>query len=520
MESAGDRVARLEIINRLTERVSAMSSRWRSLPGSVHKALATFSEESLEDTPRQTRQLAAEIENLRTGMRVLGEERPRLGAALRGSEKGRAARVGRIWTLTQRLLQGPGKTRLGPGDHAIPCVVVDLTPLLPGGENGGAKSMTLELIRRMASRSPETTLILLTLRRSFDELAAFKQPNVRVVEVVDEAASLDPYAVRRVQTRRGLERPARTFWSKLRWSIPDRASLVHHLGGNVLFCPLTAPFFAQAGIPTVSVIYDLQYADYPQYFEEQNRSQRRQNFTEACRRSDRLVCISDFVRRRVLEESGLSQERVTTVHIQLAHRLPAPAPEVSASLLARLRLTPERYFLYPANFWKHKNHEMLFVAMGLFTTRFRRCNLKLVCTGAPGERRDFLQSAAEGMGLRDRVILPGYLSESDFSALMHGCLALIYPSLYEGFGMPVIEAQAIGKPVLCSNLTSLPEVTGEAALMFDPRLPESIVVAMQRIESDLMVRQSLIRNGFENVKRFVDADAMASQYLAILGDVV
>jgi glycosyltransferase involved in cell wall biosynthesis len=497
-----------------------MSSGWRWLAGSVHKTIAAFSGEPLEDTPQQTHELVGEIQNLRIGIRVSEDERRPPGAASLGFEKGRAARLEQIRALTRWLLQEPGKSRLGAGDNAVMRVVVDLTPLLPGGENGGAKPMTLELIRRMASRSPETKFILLTLRRSFDELAAFKQPNVEVVEVVDEAASLDPYAARLVRTRRGLERPARTFWSKLRWWIPDRASPVRDLGGNVLFCPLTAPFFAQAGIPTVSVIYDLQYADYPQYFEEQSRSQRHQNFTEACRRSDRLVCISDFVRHRVLEESGLSQERVTTVHIQLAHRLPAPAPEISASVLEGLRLAPERYFLYPANFWKHKNHEMLFVAMGLFTTRFRHCNLKLVCTGAPGERRDFLQSAAERMGLGDRVVLPGYLSESDFSALMHGCLALIYPSLYEGFGMPVIEAQAIGKPVLCGHLTSLPEVAGEAALMFDPRLPESIVAAMQRVESDPMVRQSLIRNGFENVKRFVDADAMASQYLGILGELV
>jgi glycosyltransferase involved in cell wall biosynthesis len=443
--SESDRLARLEIIKELTERVSTMSPGWKWLPGSVHKALATFSRALLE---------------------------------------------------------------FGPGGNAGLCVVVDLTPLLPGGDNGGAKPMTLELIRRMASSSPKTKFILLTLTRTFDELAGFKQPNVQVVVVEEE----NPQCRSRRRTR--------TFWSKLRPAIQNRGSLVRRLGGSVLFCPLTAPFFAQAGIPTVSVIYDLQYADYPQYFEKRDRSQRRRNFTEACRRADRLVCISDFVRRRVLEESGLPQERVTTVHIQLAHRLPALAPEVSAAVLARLQLTPGRYFLYPANFWKHKNHEMLFVAMGLFTTRYRHSDLKLVCTGAPGERLDFLQSAAERMGLRERVILPGYLSESDFSALMQSCLALIYPSLYEGFGMPVIEAQAIGKPVLCSNLASLPEVAGEAALVFDPKLPESIVTAMRQIESDLTVRRNLIRNGFENVKRFADADAMASQYLTTLGEVV
>lgn len=497
-----------------------MSPGCRWLAGSIHKPLATFSGGVLEDIPQETRSLVAEAENLPNGIRALEEKRRTVGTTLRRSKEGRAAGVERMHALNRWLFQERGKSRLTRGDDTVLRVVVDLTPLLPGAENGGAKPMTLELIKRMASRSPETQFILLTLTRSLDELAAFKQHNVQVVEVVDEAISLDPYAMRRVRTRRDLERRTRTFWSKLRWSIPDQAPLVRRLGGSVLFCPFTAPFFASTEIPTVSVIYDLQYADYPQYFEEQNRSQRQQNFTEACRRADRLVCISDFVRRRVLEESGLPPERVTTVRIQLAHRLPVPAPEVSMPVLARLRLTSERYFLYPANFWKHKNHEMLFVAMRLLTTRLRHCNLKLVCTGSPGERRDFLQSAAERMGLRDRVILPGYLSEVDFSVLMHGCLALIYPSLYEGFGMPVIEAQAIGKPVLCSNLTSLPEVAGEAALMFDPRLPEFIVAAMQRIESDLMIRHSLICNGFENAKRFMDADAMAGQYLRTLGEVV
>lgn len=308
--------------------------------------------------------------------------------------------------------------------------------------------------------------------------------------------------------------------SRLGLLSPDPETLVSLHGGSVLFCPFTAPFFAQTGIPTVSVIYDLQYADYPQYFEERDQAQRHQNFIEACRSAARLICISDFVRRRVLEKSCLPQDRVTTVHIQLAHRLPAPQPEAATSVLAELALTPGRYFLYPANFWKHKNHEMLFVAMGLFVTRFRGSDIKLVCTGAPGERRDFLGSAAKRMGLSEKVLLPGYLSDQEFSALMHGCRALIYPSLYEGFGMPIIEAQAIGKPVLCSNLASMPEVGGNGVLLFDPRLPESIVEAMQRIESDPTVGQELVKSGLENVKRFVDTDAMAARYLGIFEEVV
>lgn len=411
-------------------------------------------------------------------------------------------------TLQRRLFEWRTKSNLKARHNTIPRIIVDLTPLLPGGENGGAKPMALELIRRMAVRAPKTRFILLTLQRTFDELTTFKQGNIQVVVVRDEEMSTVPPA-------RRLDRFLGRFWLKP----SDRESLVRRLGGSVLFCPFTAPFFARPGTPTVSVIHDLQYADYPQYFEEHNRAQRHQNFIAACRHADQLLCVSDFVRRRVLEESGLPHARVTTVHTQLAHRFSVPAPEGPASLLAKLELTPGRYFLYPANFWQHKNHEMLFLAMRLLAARWPRGDTKLVCTGAPGERRNFLQSAVVRMRLGDRVIFPGYLSEPDFAGLMHGCLALIYPSLYEGFGMPVLEAQAMGKPVLCSNIETLAEVAGASALTFNPKLPEKIVAAMRRIESDMTLREDLVRNGFENAKRFSDADAMANRYLRTLADV-
>ena len=531
-------MARLANVNELTERVKVLSSGWNALPLFVHRALASLHRRTLQKTPEAFRKLMIELESFRNASEAVAgqelnhkaqlEQIKTLHALLEDSEKDRAARLEQIHTLTQWLLEERAKARFKSRGDTPRRIVVDLTPLLPGGDNGGAKLMTLELIKTMAARSPQTHFILLTLKRTFDELSAFSQPNVQI-ELLEEAITQVPLLVRLMRfitrpaserIRRGLERRVRSFLSRLGPLSPDPQTLVSRHGGSVLFCPFTAPFFAQTGIPTVSVIYDLQYADYPQYFEEQDKAQRHQNFIDACRRANRLVCISDFVRRRVLEESRLPQERVTTIHIQLAHRLPAPTPEVSASTLGYFQLTSGRYFLYPANFWKHKNHEMLFVAMGLFNARRPKSDIKLVCTGTPGERRDFLQSAAQHMGLSDKIILPGHLHESHFSALMHGCLALIYPSLYEGFGMPVIEAQAIGIPVLCSNAASLPEVAGDGALIFDPRLPESMVEAMQRIESDTYVRDEVVRKGFENAKRFMDADAMATQYLTTLSEVI
>jgi glycosyltransferase involved in cell wall biosynthesis len=408
----------------------------------------------------------------------------------------------------RRLFGGRTKPTLKPHCQVIPRVVVDLTPLLPGGGNGGAKPMTLELVRRMAARAPETTFVLLTLGRTFYELAALDLPNIQVMLVPEENAP-STRSIRRLLGFIGFG-----------WGKKYQRSLINRLRGTVLFCPFTAPFFAEPRTPTVSLIHDLQYADYPQYFDEHDRAERQRHFTDACNRAARLICVSEFVRRRVLAESGLPPERVVTVPTQLARRLPPPASDGAGALLHPMKLTAGRYLFYPANFWKHKNHEMLFVAMGLFVRRQPNSDLKLVCTGAPGQRRDFLQSAAEQMGLGSRIVFPGYVADGDFSSLLHNCLALIYPSLYEGFGMPIVEAQAAGKPVLCGDLTSLPEVAGDAALTFDSKLPASIAAGIQRIESDFAIRQELIRKGLANAMRFTDADDMANRYLKTLAEVV
>jgi glycosyltransferase involved in cell wall biosynthesis len=120
--------------------------------------------------------------------------------------------------------------------------------------------------------------------------------------------------------------------------------------------------------------------------------------------------------------------------------------------------------------------------------------LKLVLTGAPGARRDFLMDAAARMGMNGSVVFPGYVPDADFSALMRGSMALIFPSLFEGFGIPLIEAMAAGRPLLVSNATSLPEVAGGAALLFDPRRPMEIVGAIARIAADPRLRAELGRH--------------------------
>jgi glycosyltransferase involved in cell wall biosynthesis len=119
------------------------------------------------------------------------------------------------------------------------------------------------------------------------------------------------------------------------------------------------------------------------------------------------------------------------------------------------------------------------------------------------------------MGLSDWVIYPGYVSAEEYDFLLRSAFALVFPSLYEGFGIPVLEAMSAGVPVLCSNVTSLPEVGGEAVLYFDPRRPGQIVDALTRLLDEPGLRESQITKGVQRASLFEGADRMALKYLDV-----
>jgi hypothetical protein len=163
---------------------------------------------------------------------------------------------------------------------------------------------------------------------------------------------------------------------------------------------------------------------------------------------------------------------------------------------------------------------MLLTAFAIFLAEHTSSNLKLVLTGAPGSRCDYVRDAAGRMGIAERVIFPGYLPEDDLSILLHCCTALIFPSIFEGFGMPLLEAMEAGRPLLCANSTSLPEVAGDAALFFDARKPSEIAGAIGRIDSDPQLLRDLAARSAERLSAFGGAEDMAASYLKVFQSAV
>lgn len=400
-------------------------------------------------------------------------------------------------------------------------IAIDLTPVLPGGDNGGAKIFVLELVRRLAMRHPEAHFMLLTAAASHDELAALEAVNVSrhliVYQHTDGGAASG--GLRRLLQRvmrplpERLARPilfiAYAAYARLR-SLKARAQ-ARRLDYDLLFCPFTAPYLVRKGAPVVATIYDFQHKVYPEFFSPEDILHRDQTFRAACAAATRLAAISEFSRQQAIAFGALAPEQIETVHLQMAARV----TQDDGAVTDAVSVAPGQYLIYPANFWRHKNHEMLLTAFAMACVRGLDPDIKLVLTGAPGARATYIAECAQRLGIGDRVVMPGFLDDATFSKLLRASKGIIFPSLYEGFGLPVIEAMAAGVPVACSKTAALPEIAGEAALFFDPRRPDTVCSAIIRLTSPQFDADAARTRGLERAALFSDTTSMADRYWSL-----
>jgi glycosyltransferase involved in cell wall biosynthesis len=194
------------------------------------------------------------------------------------------------------------------------------------------------------------------------------------------------------------------------------------------------------------------------------------------------VTASRWTKRDVAQSYGIPAERIAVVNVPPPLTAYAPLPPAQLpALRERLRLPP-RFLLYPAQTWPHKNHERLVAALQV--ARAGGVEAPVVCTGRTTERRAAVERDADRRGVADLLRFVGFLSASELDAVYRASAGLIFPSLFEGWGLPVVEAFAAGVPVACSNVTSLPDLVGDAALLFDPTDVDAIAAAIAILWTD------------------------------------
>ena len=264
-------------------------------------------------------------------------------------------------------------------------------------------------------------------------------------------------------------------------------------GMDVVHFPNQMAFLTQ--VPSIYHPHDLQHLHLPELFEPRFIELRETFYRAYCEQAAVVVMLTHWGKRDIVEHYGLPEEKVAVIGAGSAlSEYPAPSERDLEALRARLSL-PDRFLLYPGQTWPHKNHVRLLEAIALIRDK-EGIEVPVVCPGQHHpDNHPVVAERAQELRLDRLVSFPGFISVTELRGLYELCRGLVFPSRFEGFGLPLCEAFEAGVPVASSTATCLPEVAGDAALSFDPEDTVGMAQAIRALWSDEPVREDLIAKG-------------------------
>ncbi|MCL4466647.1 MAG: glycosyltransferase family 4 protein [Chloroflexi bacterium] len=343
-------------------------------------------------------------------------------------------------------------------------------------QRAGITTYTTSLLQEMPALAPTESFVVVRSRRAKHRLAVAPQ--------LSESRFFTPPHHRWEQLTLPLEMAAL------------RPDLVHS--------PDFVPCFRRTWRAVITV-HDLAFLKFPRVLTAASRGYYGQ-IAAACRSADRVIAVSNNTAKDLSELLSVPPEKVRVVYEAAAPLYhPLRDDDKTEALLARHGITPG-YLIFVSTIEPRKNLETLLRALAQLTAargvdpRFR--NLHLVVVGQPGWLYEGVFRLVGELGLKGRVRFVGATTPEDLLLLYNGALALAYPSLYEGFGLPPLEAMACGTPVLAADCSSLPEVVGDAGLLLPPTDVEAWCAALAQVVEDEALRSDLTARGFKRARQF------------------
>jgi len=300
------------------------------------------------------------------------------------------------------------------------------------------------------------------------------------------------YALSRLPTVRP---PVRILWEQALAPIECRRQRLDLLHSPAYVQPLLAT------CRSVVTVHDLSFVLMPEAFRPANRLYLALLTRLSVRRADRVVAVSESTRQDVIRLLGVPGEKVAVVHHGIEPEF-RPLPDAGrVEQFRRSRGLPERYVLYVGTLEPRKGVPTLLRAYAL-ARRELGIEHRLVLAGGKGWGYGQIFGLVDELGLRDDVLFPGFVPLHELPLWYNGASLFAYPSRYEGFGMPVVEAMACGTPVVTSRSSSLPEVVGDAGVLVEPGDVPGLAAALARVLGDDDYRDDLRRRGLERATRF------------------
>lgn len=299
--------------------------------------------------------------------------------------------------------------------------------------------------------------------------------------------------------------------SRCKSALREPRGLVFH-EPNAISCALSAP--------TVITVHDLSHIRYPKLHPRERVAYLDRQLPKSLRHACHVIVDALATQQELIEVFGIEDDKISVIPLGVDARFLAARPMNESPTLAAFGLFPQRYFLSVGTLEPRKNIERTLQAYAALPEYLRK-NFPLVLTGGKGWKDAAIHARIRQVKPPGRVILTGYVTQAALLDLYAGASVFIYPSLYEGFGLPILEGMAAGVPVITSNVSSMPEVAGDAALLVDPTSVDEMAGAMQRVVEDRALAAMLSARGKQHASGFSwarTAEQTLGVYRRVLAD--
>lgn len=381
--------------------------------------------------------------------------------------------------------------------------------MLPGGLGGGTEQFLIGLVHGLgrATEGPEE-YILIGPWEDPDWLRPYLGPNQKIVAGERDhrgdqreriKAFLGPLWTPAQRTRQMVRRLVSGRPYSTASVVPDSNGFYDSFGAEVIHFPFQ--IFARCTVPSIYNPWDLQHLHFPEFFSEEQIVCRETSYREGCQSARVVAAASNAVKDDLVQSYGLPPDKVVVIPFGAPITLYDSPTEAAMELARQKYALPQQFVLYPGQTWPHKNHLRLLEAIH----RVREqdgVRLNVVCTGRKNDFWPTIEAQLAKLKLTEQVFFPEYVSGAELRALYRACQFVAFPSLFEGGGLPIVEALQEGAPVACSAIPPLQEYGGDAVLTFDPSSVESIAQALLRLSGDAKLRADLVSRGRERVALF------------------
>jgi glycosyltransferase involved in cell wall biosynthesis len=290
------------------------------------------------------------------------------------------------------------------------------------------------------------------------------------------------------------KRIVRILWEQLVWPWQARQARVDLLHSMAFVTPIWAP------CPTVVTVYDLSFEHFPDRFPRAQQWYLRSQTRRSCRRARRIITISEASRQDVHRFYGIPLSQIDVI-LPGVDPIYKPLPETAVAQFRREKGLG-RFILHVGTLQPRKNLPTLLEAFAHWTANGGPPTVQLVLVGGKGWLFDEIFKQVQSLRLEKRVLFTGYVADEELPFWYNAAELLVFPSVYEGFGMPIVEAMACGTPVIAANCSSIPEAVGDAGLLFPPQEAAALAQQMARLISDSALQETLRAKGLARAKLF------------------